>query len=110
MDISIFKSISNSIIDKLSNIEQIIDLKDSIEYKYNLLLDLLSKKNKYDLIKNEATVIVNNLKSLKDEMNNCLDQYRRILNNIKICPLCFSHIGKENIETIIQNYQREEIH
>jgi len=103
-------SIGKVYIDKLSNIDLITRLKDYIECKYNLLLDLLSKKKNYDLTQNEISMVISNLQSLKDEMNNYLEQYRRILNNIKICPLCFSHIGKENIETIIQNYQREEIH
>jgi len=103
-------SIGRIYMDKLSNIELVSQLKNSIELKYDLLLKLISLKQNYDFIKNELSIVNDNLKSLRHETNNYLEQYRNLLSNIEICPLCFSHISKENIELIIKNYQKEEIY
>lgn len=108
---SINKSISigRMYTDKLSSVDPISKLKDTIEIKYDLLLRLILVKEKYDLVEDERIRIQNKLTLSRSEISKYLEQYRVILNKIEICPLCFSSIGKENIETIIQHFEKEEM-
>jgi len=103
-------SIGKIYIDKLSGVESIFGIKDLIESKYNLLQNLSNIKKNYNLILIEETKIKNNLALTNNKINNYLKQYKEILSRIEICPLCLNPINKENIETIIRNFEREEVH
>jgi exonuclease SbcC len=103
-------SIGKIYMDKLAGIESVMSIKDLIEDKYSLLQCLSNIKKNYDLILQEKAMIKNKLSLIKNEINSYLQRYREVLSRIEVCPLCLSPIDKENIENIIKNYEREEVH
>lgn len=109
---SINKSISigRTYMDKLAGIETATGIKDLIESKYSLLQSIWNIKKNNDLIVEEKARIKNKLVQIKSEIDNYLKHYREVLSRIEVCPLCLNPINKENIETIIRNYEREEVH
>lgn len=96
--------------DKLAGIETATGIKDLIESKYSLLQSIWNIKKNNDLIVEEKARIKNKLVQIKSEIDNYLKHYREVLSRIEVCPLCLNPINKENIETIIRNYEREEVH
>jgi len=92
-------------IQKLSSIENIDNMKGLIELKYKRLENLLILKAQYDDNRESLENIHQKIANIEINLENLLKQYREALNNLEICPLCFSSISKERIEYIINSYK-----
>jgi len=90
---------------KLSVMEPVSNTKDLIELKCMRLERLLMLKSQYD---DNRTNLENTHKKIDDiekDIENLLNRYKEALNNLEICPVCFSSISKERIEYIINSYK-----
>src|SRR5690606_21125068 len=96
-------SIGKVYIEKLSIIEPLFNLKNSIEEKYKLLENLLTIKTKYEHINNAYTDTHKKLTKIQNNIKNLLRQYEDILNNLEVCPVCYSSIDKNSIKNIINS-------
>lgn len=96
-------SIGKVYIEKLSIIEPLFNLKNSIEEKYKLLENLLTIKTKYEHINNAYTDTHKKLIKIQNNIKNLLRQYEDILNNLEVCPVCYSSIDKNSIKNIINS-------
>ncbi len=98
-------SIGNIYIDKLSVVDPLTSLKNTIEQKCQLLENLLTIKTRYENINTSYTNTNNKLTKIKEHIDSLLKQYKDVLNNLEVCPLCYSSIDKNRIENIINSYK-----
>lgn len=92
-------------IQRLSNIESIANMKELIELKYRRLESLLMLRSQYEDNRINLESIHKKIASIEMDMESLLKKYGEALNNLEICPLCFSSISKERIEYIINSYK-----
>lgn len=98
-------SIGNIYIEKLSVVDPLTSLKNTIEQKCQLLENLLTIKTRYENINTSYTNTNNKLTKIKEHIDSLLKQYKDVLNNLEVCPLCYSSIDKNRIENIINSYK-----
>lgn len=101
------KSLSIGIIyiDKLSNLDLILKIQNSLKEKHKLLKGLMDYKSKYDKIIIRKLDAEKNLAEINGEIKKQLKQYKFILTKIEVCPLCFSSIDGVKIDEIVNNYK-----
>ncbi|HSH35072.1 AAA family ATPase [Schnuerera sp.] len=98
-------SIGTIYIDKLSDIDSILDIKNSLELKNKQLQVLIKYKENYDTIVFNKSKTQKRLLQVNNEINVKLNEYKSILSNLKVCPLCFSNIDETRINVIVSNYK-----
>lgn len=98
-------SIGKIYIERLSILEPAFDIKNAIESKYTLLKNLLSIKDKYENIEEKKVDIYKKLAKIELDMEYLLEQYKKALSNLEVCPVCYSAIDKNRIENIIDSYK-----
>lgn len=70
-----------------------------------MLENLLTIKTRYENINTSYTNTNNKLTKIKEHIDSLLKQYKDVLNNLEVCPLCYSSIDKNRIENIINSYK-----
>ncbi|NMA86549.1 MAG: AAA family ATPase [Tissierellia bacterium] len=98
-------SLGTIYIDKLSKIDYISNMENEICEKNQRLKSLMVYNNRYESISKAYTIEKKQLERLNEESNKYLMEYKNLLNEIKVCPLCFSNIDKTRIDEIINNYR-----
>lgn len=98
-------SIGKIYIKKLSEVDSISEIKDILELKNRQLSKWIDYKKKYDTILINKSEIEKNLLLIDNEIDIQLQKYKKILDKLEVCPLCFSNIDKLRIDEIINNYR-----
>lgn len=89
--------------EKLLNLDLISNIYVLLEKNNILLKRLVSCTERYDIIQVKKYHMEENLKNVDINISNQLKQYKLILTNIEICPLCFSNIDQLRIDEIVNN-------
>lgn len=89
--------------EKLLNLDLISNIYVLLEKNNILLKRLVSCKERYDIIQVKKYHMEENLKNVDINISNQLKQYKLILTNIEVCPLCFSNINQLRIDEIVNN-------
>lgn len=90
---------------KLTHIEEVIDIQNSLEEKNDLLMKLINHRERYEGIDKERLDVKRKVSNIDKQINENADEYKKILTKIEVCPLCFSPINRLKIEDIIDNYK-----
>lgn len=97
-------AIGISYIDKFKALDHIYNVYKDLGDKCSRLSILNGLWQDYDLKKNEITKTTTISKVHKGEVEEYLEKYKKLLEKLEICPLCFSTIDNDKIGHIIGHY------
>lgn len=86
----------------INNLEKKIYL---IEQKNNTLLKLSNLKSKRDKLLSNIDTAMKSYDKNKNDIDNLIVKYNKLLSKFEVCPLCFSKIDQHTIEKIINTYK-----
>src|SRR5699024_354537 len=95
----------NFYLEKISNVNTAEkftnEINDFIVKKHKLI----SIKEKYDENIKEIKISKNKIKKEELQTQKLLEEYKKLLLELEVCPLCFSKIHSSTINNIIDNYR-----
>ena len=91
-------------LEKFSKLDQADSILYNLETKVSNLLTLANIKNKTSFIQSELDSTVKNIEKENLQIKKLLEEYKILLEQFEVCPVCFHKIDNKTIEEIINNY------
>lgn len=91
-------------LEKFSKLDQAGNILYSLEKKVSNLLSLVNIKKKTLFIQSELGLTARNIEKENLQIKKLLEEYKKLLEQFEVCPVCFHKIDNKTIEEIIINY------
>lgn len=104
-----FKLIKNNInkgqnyIKKFDDIYIVDDIVEKIHKNISLMSRYIKMRQSYQVISDNIHKNEEKLKTLRNNIESLLNNYSKLMKDMKVCPLCFNSINKEDINRILNN-------
>ncbi|MCR2042710.1 AAA family ATPase [Anaerosalibacter massiliensis] len=91
-------------LEKFSQINYVDKVFSVLEKKVLILSKLINFQNEKNITQSELNSTKKAIKKENKQIEYYLREYKRLLEQFEVCPLCFHKIDNETIEEIINNY------